>query len=307
MKKTISLFYFASIILILVSGCKKKEVSGCTDPTATNYNSEATSDDGTCEYDINTPPSSFTKKVMIEEFTASWCGYCPDGAYRIDQLEETYSGQVIAAAIHSGDIMEIDQYDLLDNEFDNSGFPSGMVDRVPYLYEVAMSRSYWSGVAYTQLMKTPNCGLAIKSSVSGNNATIEVHAAFNTTLSGDIRLTVYVTEDGVTGSAGSDYDQENYYNSDSSSPFYGLGDPIVGYEHNHLLRAVASDYLGDAIASSYLVAGGEFTKTYTVDVSGYTQSKTKIVAFVSEVGSTYDTHEVLNAQEVTIGGIQDWD
>lgn len=306
MKKAIYLLYCGSIMLLLFSGCKKKEVSGCMDSTASNYNADATVDDGSCEYNVGIPPASFTKKVLIEEFTGAWCGYCPDGATRISDLEEANTGKIVAVAVHEGDGMETSQYSTLDSEFNNTGFPSGMVDRVPYNGEVAMNRGYWETVAENQLGNTADCGLAIKSTVSGSTATIEVHAAFNTALTDDIRLTVYVLEDEVTGS-GSDYDQRNYYDTDSSSPFYGLGDPIVGYEHNHVLREVSSDALGDVISAGDLVVGGEFIQTYTVNVTGYDQSHTKIVAFVNKIGTTYDTHEVLNAQEVALGKTQDWD
>ena len=41
-------YFLIAIISILVSSCKKKE--GCMDPTASNYNSEASSDNGDCTY-----------------------------------------------------------------------------------------------------------------------------------------------------------------------------------------------------------------------------------------------------------------
>ena len=41
-------------------------------------------------------------------------------------------------------------------------------------------------------------------------------------------VTVYLIEDDVTGS-GYGYDQVNYYDSESESPFYGLGNPIVEF------------------------------------------------------------------------------
>jgi hypothetical protein len=57
MKKILYLFLTVSLIF---SSCKKEEdevvtptvVSGCTDSDATNYSSNATSDDGSCTYDI---------------------------------------------------------------------------------------------------------------------------------------------------------------------------------------------------------------------------------------------------------------
>jgi len=50
MNQTILSFSFACLILLFTS-CEKT-VSGCTDSSANNYNSEATDDDGSCTFDI---------------------------------------------------------------------------------------------------------------------------------------------------------------------------------------------------------------------------------------------------------------
>lgn len=47
MKKIIGLFVLGALVLSTNTSCKKK---GCTDNTATNYNSSAKKDDGTCLY-----------------------------------------------------------------------------------------------------------------------------------------------------------------------------------------------------------------------------------------------------------------
>jgi len=251
-------------------------------------------------------PDSFTKKVIIEEFTGAWCGYCPDGAYRLENIISENIGNVIGVSAHSGDAMEASQTYFLESTYLNPGYPSGMVDRFNYNGSVSMNRGYWAYIASEQLLKVASCGLAIKSKVNGNTANVSVHAGFNAIVGGEHRLTVYLIEDGVVG-AGNGYDQMNFYDLDTASTFYDLGNPIEGYEHNHTLRFTLSEPLGDIIDSSVLVSGGEYIAEYEVDISPYDLNNLSIVAFVNYVGSTYLEHEVLNVQKCEINGVQDWD
>ena len=229
---------------------------------------------GGCEdepdnFEISNVPSAFTKKVLIEEFTGAWCGYCPDGAHIVESIINDNNGKVVGVSLHSGDDMAVAHTNFLETTYQNTGYPSGMVDRVSINGSTSLNRGYWESVANAQLSETAVCGLAIISEVNGQNATGEVHAGFNSTLNGDdYRLTVYLIEDGVTGT-GYGYDQSNYYNEVAESPFNNLGNPIEGYEHNHTLRAILSESLGDAIMVSEMASGGEHIETYTVDLSSY--------------------------------------
>ena len=55
---------------------------------------------------IGPVPSSFTKKVLIEEFTGHRCTNCPAAAKEISAIQNIYGDQVIAIAIHpSGGFM----------------------------------------------------------------------------------------------------------------------------------------------------------------------------------------------------------
>jgi len=267
---------------------------------------------GGCEdepdnFEISNVPSAFTKKVLIEEFTGAWCGYCPDGAHIVESIINDNNGKVVGVSLHSGDAMEVAHTNFLETTYQNTGYPSGMVDRVSINGSTSLNRGYWESVANAQLSETAVCGLAIISEVNGQNATVEVHAGFNSTLNGDdYRLTVYLIEDGVTGT-GYGYDQSNYYNEVAESPFNNLGNPIEGYEHNHTLRAILSESLGDAIMVSEMASGGEHIETYTVDLSSYNKNKLSIVAFVTKIGSTIAEHEIMNVQKCDIDGFQDWD
>lgn len=262
------------------------------------------------EPEFSEMPLSFTKKVLIEEFTAAWCGYCPWGAAIVENIVND-NENVIPVAVHVRDGMAIDHSSFLEMTYQNNSYPAGMVDRAPYNVNdttqvVSFNAGYFSYFSANQLLLEAECGLAMRSKVSGDIATIEVRAGFNTDLSGDYRLTVYLLEDGVTGS-GYGFDQINWDNEEPQSDFYGMGDPIVGYVHDHTLRAVLSGELGDPLDESVLTSGGEHIASYSIEISNYDKKNLSAVAFIQRIGADFTQHEVLNVQQVGITGFQDWD
>ena len=63
---------FASIAIISLPSCNRND-DGCTDPNATNYDSGASDDDGTCEYDV-TAPASYEYTDTEGNSTVSYIG-----------------------------------------------------------------------------------------------------------------------------------------------------------------------------------------------------------------------------------------
>src|SRR6516225_3148810 len=54
-----------------------------------------------------------TRHVLVEEFTGSWCGWCPRGAYAMQVLDKKYPGKVFCIAYHNSDPMHTAQGDTL--------------------------------------------------------------------------------------------------------------------------------------------------------------------------------------------------
>ena len=261
------------------------------------------------ESDINREfsdtPTSFTKKVLIEEFTGSWCGYCPSGAEMLENLMNSYS--VIGVALHSSDDMAIEHTSVLESFYPSSGYPNGMVDRINFDGIVGLNRGYWTYVTEQQLQNNAICGLAINSEISGDSAVIEIRSSFDTTMTMEnYNLNVYIIEDDVQGD-GYGYDQRNAYNNDAESSFYQLGDPIINYKHNQTLRKVLTSAYGNSLNGTSSSPGIEFIEHFTTDVSQFNKNKLSVVAFISYMGATATDHQVLNAQKCDIDGFQDWD
>lgn len=183
-----------------------------------------------------------TKRVLVEEFTGAWCGYCVDGAVVLDQIIQANPGKVFGVKVHNGDAMAIPDGATVEGTFGVSSWPSGDVDRTPFNVggntTLILNRGSWSSAVSNVLSQPGIADIKLQWTYdpSTNKILANISAKFDQAVSQEIRFNVYVLEDKVTGT-GNGYDQSNYYNSTSGHPMYGKGNPIVGYEHNETLRA----------------------------------------------------------------------
>ena len=259
---------------------------------------------------IGDVPTTFSQKALVEEFTGEWCGYCPDGALSLRDVEADHPGKAIGASIHDNDPFSMASGMNLETIFDvaSLGWPSGMVNRVAQGGTPLMDRGQWGGAVGMQLANTAVCGLAMSSFITGADTLhVEVHCGFNTTLSGDYRVTVYLEEDDVPAIA-----QHNYYNtpgnvSPDNTELNNIGDPIANWFHDDVVRKVLTADLGDVIPSSAMISHGEFVTNYTTTITGYDKNKCKVVAFINLVGTDVSSHQVMNVQSAKVYEVKNWD
>lgn len=76
---------------------------------------------------IAVPSADAHRHVVMEEFTGTWCSWCPRGMVGIEMLDQTYGDDFIGIAIHRGnDPMVLDAYNYLP---DYGSFPGCMLNR----------------------------------------------------------------------------------------------------------------------------------------------------------------------------------
>lgn len=76
---------------------------------------------------VITLESGMERSTVMEEFTGTWCGWCPRGAVGIEALTEDFGNGFIGIAIHCKDPMEIPEYAPILNTV--TGFPSCNLNR----------------------------------------------------------------------------------------------------------------------------------------------------------------------------------
>lgn len=290
MKKLIksSIAVLAAVSITLV-GCKKEETSN-----------KSSDNNGSV-------PSSFTKKVLIEEFTGAWCGWCVDGHLRVDNMMMANGSKIVPVMIHSGDGMEIPEMKgYYGPTFSVTGYPTGMINRVKGSDgKVPQSRSIWEAMAATEMGKTAKLGLSIDAkSVEGNFITAKVTVGYAADVTEANNVVIALVEDKVVGT-GTPFDQKNFYAGNSTystHPFYSKPATITGYEHKYVLRKMISPSAGEKIDAAKTVKGGSYTKELMLDMTGANQANCYVVAWVHTPGGVVE-----NAQMVKVGESKSFD
>jgi thiol-disulfide isomerase/thioredoxin len=218
------------------------------------------------------------RKIIIEDYTGTWCGFCPGVLGAIESVEEL-TDEIAVVAIHetansNPDPMHFPQVQDLKDMFGVDGLPAARINRT----------SSWSSPYDTEEVTgmagdVTDFAISILSQLTDNELVVEVNIVYeNGSVPGD-KLVVYLVEDGII------YDQTNYFNADETSPFYQMGDPIPNFEHHKVLRKSISQLFGDAISSTSALE--TYSRTLSVVVSPeYNIDNLSLVAMVVSEDNT---------------------
>lgn len=217
-------------------------------------------------------PINFNKRVLIEDFTGTWCQYCPRVAYAIDQVNAQTTDATIVAIHRGSDPYNFSGASALESQIGLVGYPTAMLNRTtewtfPEPSNIAQAVNLTTGA-------NPKIGVALTTTTTGNTSSVQVKVKFGTNFS-NLKLVVYALEDNLI------------YNQTNSTTYYGGGNPLVGFEHDHVVRAVlTSSILGEAITGNTNY-NDEFSKSFTYTIpSTVNASNVHFVAVVLDSSNT---------------------
>lgn len=286
---------------------------GCTDEIAINYKSTAKEDDCTCKYDYETKvsskiPQDFTRKILLEEHSGTWCGWCPLAKETSDKL--TANARVISVEIHYNDELTADKdkvFNPLKNKYGFPVWPSGMINRRKSIIgeTYIIGESDWT-VNVNDFLSTEKTttGIAIESSLNGNELTILSHVKVQTATDENYGLGIYLVEDKIAG-----YPQVNYASKDirfQRYDAYNQPSTIEDYLHRNVARDAITPLIGGLDVPVYATKNGSiFRKLFKTTLPSTIKVKENcyLVVFVMN----QKTNEIINVQEVEIGKVKDWD
>ena len=256
------------------------------------------------------------KRILLEEFTGSWCGWCPRGIWAIEQLEEKYPGQFITASIHNGDPMvtpwgdSIQAGKLLSTI---TGYPDGWLQRRVYGTKLSIDAASWD-TAMTRLMAEPAVAGVTVANVTFDPATrmlsATVNVKFEVDQTGPFRINMYVVEDSVSGPANTTWDQHNYLTNRAGyedNPFFDKPAVVPNYQHMHVLRAVLGNVTGIAgVIPDAATAGSTYSQTFTYKLPDNIKAdQARVIGFVCKYKkTTLKQNEILNVDQAKVTNLK---
>ncbi len=217
------------------------------------------------EETITTDPAEFTvvapvQRALIEDYTGTWCGYCPRLQSIIAEVEEM-TDLVSTIAIHKSssdsnpDPYEYENIDPLLAEYNPYGeFPKGLINRT----------ISWNddnpNTVLDYVGEESEIGIAAKTKLRDSKLSVDVRVASTSGLS-NMKIVVAALENKLY------HDQTSYLNEDENSPWYQAGNPIPDYENNQVLRHAMTNIFGDPIPATDALI--DYKKSYDMDMGEY--------------------------------------
>ena len=248
----------------------------------------------TCSIAVNAQ----TKNVLLEQHTAAWCGWCPDGTVKVDEILQLYNDQVIAVKIHGSDIMEIPEQSVIANTLGLTGYPSASIDRKNFGGSIFLNRGIWKTTCESQMQQRAKAEVDCFYTLNKNTRTVQIQVMANIVESMDfpLRFNAFIVEDDVT-SQDSAYDQSNYLSGRlgyEDNPYYYEPSIIVGYHHMKVVRTMVGGPWGIAGPLPASVKAGDF---YSYEFNSRIDDNWKIddVFFVGMLqADAPDNKEIIN-------------
>jgi hypothetical protein len=244
------------------------------------------------------------KKVVVEEGTGTWCGWCPRGTIFMDQMYADYGDYFIPIAVHNGDPMTVTEY---DDGLGLTAFPTMKIMR---------EETFGFGVIgdiesrfFQRITQAPPATLQSAGVFNETTRDLDIisQADFSQNVSGNHRLAVVLVEDNVTGTSTS-YAQANYYAGGANGPMGGyesLPNPVPANQmvYDHVGRILVGGFQGAAGSVPASVSSGEKATYQFATVNIPANIKTEDLLAVTLLLGT--DNSILNAQSQTFQELLD--
>jgi hypothetical protein len=200
----------ATISIALTAADKGGVETTSAEITAVNGSADENSGDNTGKTQMlvynSSTDGSYARNVLGEEFTGTWCPWCPRGYVGMEYMKANYTdGSWIGIAEHSGDEMDSSQFNDIISLY-ASGYPRAVIDR-----KTSMVIDPYSSTFQTSYNTEKNVGAPATIELSATHNDTEIYITSSSTFvfdvnPGDFKIEYILREDNV-----GPYNQYNNY------------------------------------------------------------------------------------------------
>lgn len=225
----------------------------------------------------------YEHKVLIEDHTGAWCGWCPRVSYSIEKVTEhaTLGNKIIPVAIHNGDVMQIAGSGSIRSLFSVNSYPTALINRE---YKWTSPENNNLAQVYNAISKTgSNVGIKISSTLTNTGGTVDVGFKFSQKFE-NLKYNIFILENGIIKP---NDPQQNYTN------YYGGTNILPDFVHNDVLIAFYENATGNTLGNTSI--NQEVTKNnqnVSFTLSNNDLTKVDVIVFVTDA-----TGKVLNVQK----------
>lgn len=288
-----------------------------------SINKENISEDISVEGSVTTidPDKTVERKVVMEEYGGTWCGWCPRGMVGMEMLLREYPDHFIPVGVHFGDVMEHESaYGLINNY--TGGYPGCILNRLkqtdPYYGDDTNTPFGIDNQILPMINRPTEATVAIESvSLSDDLKKINVTASAQFFVDCNISESPYsfayvVTEDGVSGknlpaNERKNYLQSNYfanndlYKNEANLKHLVSKPSYWETEFNHVARFYDKAYGITGSLPATFQNGDVLKHTYEINLPDNIQNiqNCNLVALLIDNGSG----EIVNAEHIAISSV----
>lgn len=265
--------------------------------TSVNGTPDDSPEDNTAIGHLAVTKQTYSRNMVVEEWTGAWCGFCVRGIVGMNYMRETYGNDgFIGIAVHGQDRMQVSSYLPFLEKWATIGYPGAIINRSivtdPNQQDL---ESYYRVLASSPTYARIETLTAQYSSEAQGNLEVNAGVSFAAPMeNGDYRLAFVITEDHV-----GPYPQTNYYSGGAygvmggwekrSDPFYWFFDEVA--------RDITDCFGIEGSIPSSLESGTEASYSVSLPLTNISDlSACTLVALIIDG----DSGEIINAEKMSL-------
>lgn len=236
--------------------------------------------------------TSFTRRVLLTQFTGTGCGYCPGMITLLRSLmeDDEYASKVVLTACHSYNSDDPAYLlDRLDQAMGVSSYPMVVADMYLAYNNYNNLEGLKSTIDTAHERSGAKAGISASAELNGN--TLVVRASIKASQTSEFRIGAWLLEDGIEG-------RQSNYNPGTWTGNYDVHDNCIRIADS---RVSNSNFTGHSLGTIEAGETAEYAFVMTLE-DGWVAENCHLALFITTPEDGEDYFSVNNAVSCSING-----